>query len=547
MQGVIGHFRNDPRIDMWDVFNEPDNDNNSSYGKSEAKNKNDMALILLQEIFEWAREMKPKQPLTSAMWLGDWADTNKLSSMERVQLQNSDVVSFHNYGGLADLKKCVENLVALSTSAAVCTEYMARPAGSTFDPNLKYMHDQNVGAYNWGFVSGKTQTIYPWDSWDKTYTAEPPLWFHDIFRSNGVPYNAKEVNYIKSVTLKPEVLNQLELKVNNANKSSALISQLKWVVGLVLLVSGFLALIGAGRAQGYPPVAANERLVGIAYTTWHRSTNWSRVWGHPELGDYVSTNRAVIRQHAEWLSDAGVDFVLVDWSNNINQPSGDHMSSSPQAMIENGTYAMFDVFASMPHVPKISVMLGVTLHPEAVTNGLLQLKADQVYRDFIDNPKFRPLVQDYAPGKPLLVIYVNTPSPFQHGLPDWNDSRFTVRWMTGYLAQQPELCAPDLISKYGYWSWEDRQRQTYPVFDGHPEVMTVVPCWRGEGSQLPSPGRRNGETFREQWARAREIGPKFAFWWFHGMNGWLASNQMLKQARTLNLPVSLAISFTLIC
>jgi hypothetical protein len=67
-----------------------------------------------------------------------------------------------------------------------------------------------------------------------------------------------------------------------------------------------------------------------------------------------------------------------------------------------------------------------------------------------------------------------------------------------------------LISKYGYWSWEDRQSQTYPVFDGHPEVMTVVPCWRGEGAQIPSPGRRNGETFKEQWGRAREIGPKFA-------------------------------------
>lgn len=33
---------------------------------------------------------------------------------------------------------------------------------------------------NWGFVAGKSQTIYPWDSWKKTYTAEPELSFHDI-------------------------------------------------------------------------------------------------------------------------------------------------------------------------------------------------------------------------------------------------------------------------------------------------------------------------------------------------------------------------------
>ncbi len=203
VQGVIGHFKNDSRIDMWDLFNEPDNGNGSSYGKFEVTGKRDMALILLQETFAWAREMKPSQPLTSGVWLGNWADPEKLSSMERVQLQNSDVISFHNYSRLDELKKCVENLQRYRRPL-VCTEYMARPAGSTFEPNLKYMHDQNVGAYNWGFVSGKTQTIFPWDSWDKKYTAEPPLWFHDIFRPDGTPYNIQETDYIKSVTLAGE-------------------------------------------------------------------------------------------------------------------------------------------------------------------------------------------------------------------------------------------------------------------------------------------------------------------------------------------------------
>jgi hypothetical protein len=62
------------------------------------------------------------------------------------------------------------------------------------------MKEQKVGAYNWGFVAGKTQTIYPWDSWQKTYTAEPPVWFHDIFRPDGTPYIPAEVEYIKKLT-----------------------------------------------------------------------------------------------------------------------------------------------------------------------------------------------------------------------------------------------------------------------------------------------------------------------------------------------------------
>jgi hypothetical protein len=77
---------------------------------------------------------------------------------------------------------------------------MARPMKSTFDPVLGYFKEQNVGAYCWGFVSGKSQTIYPWDSWTKQYTSEPSPWFHDILRSNGTPYDANEVAYIKSLT-----------------------------------------------------------------------------------------------------------------------------------------------------------------------------------------------------------------------------------------------------------------------------------------------------------------------------------------------------------
>lgn len=199
VQGVIGHFRDDKRIHFWDVFNEPDNLNDPAYIKQEPPNKRDSALALLKKTFAWAREAKPSQPLSSGVWMGNWADAAKLSPMERMQLDESDIITFHNYGSLDGVKQCVQNLRRYDRPI-LCTEYMARPAGSSFDPILGYFREQNVGAYNWGFVSGKTQTIYPWDSWGKTYTAEPPVWFHDIFRPDGKAYLPKEVEYIKSVT-----------------------------------------------------------------------------------------------------------------------------------------------------------------------------------------------------------------------------------------------------------------------------------------------------------------------------------------------------------
>jgi hypothetical protein len=197
--GLIARYRNDKRIHAWDLFNEPDNPNRPAYDKLEPANKPDLALQLLRKVFEWARSSTPSQPLTAGVWLTTWADPAKLSPMEKFCLDNSDVISFHNYGSLDEMKQCVTNLRRYNRPI-FCTEYMARPRGSTFDPILGYLKEQNVAAYNWGFVAGKTQTIYPWETWTKTYTNEPAIWFHDIFRTNGVPFDPHEVHYIKKVT-----------------------------------------------------------------------------------------------------------------------------------------------------------------------------------------------------------------------------------------------------------------------------------------------------------------------------------------------------------
>ena len=198
VQDVVGRFRADRRVQVWDLYNEPDNPV-PQYKGVELPNKAEMARLLLGKTFVWAREMNPTQPLTSGVWIGNWVDPAKLSPTERCQLEESDVISFHTYAPLEEAKRCVQNLRRYERPL-LCTEFMARPRGSRFDPVLGYFKEQNVGAYCWGFVGGKTQTIYPWDSWTKQYTNEPSPWFHDILRRNGTPYDAAEVEYIKGLT-----------------------------------------------------------------------------------------------------------------------------------------------------------------------------------------------------------------------------------------------------------------------------------------------------------------------------------------------------------
>lgn len=205
VKGVVGHFKHDARIQMWDIWNEPDNMNDNSYGKNklnqEPPDKQALTLELLSKAFVWARSVDPSQPVTSGLWLGGHkADPAKLIPIERVQLQQSDVISFHSYGRLPDVKLWVENL-RRHDRPILCTEYMARPQGSTFDPILGYFRDQKIAAYNWGFVAGKTNTIYAWNTWQTPEkNEEPAVWFHDIFRADGTPFDPKEVDYIRRIT-----------------------------------------------------------------------------------------------------------------------------------------------------------------------------------------------------------------------------------------------------------------------------------------------------------------------------------------------------------
>ena len=199
VKGTVKRFANDNRILIWDIWNEPDNMTGPSYEKLELPNKVALVLPLLQKSFVWARAAHPSQPLTSGVWVGDWSGEDKLKPIEKVQLTHSDVISFHNYDNTQELEKRIKWLQRYNRPI-LCTEYMARPNSSTFESSLPVAKKYNVAMFNWGFVDGKSQTIYPWDSWIKTYTGEPPVWFHDIFRKDGTPYRQEEVNLIRGLT-----------------------------------------------------------------------------------------------------------------------------------------------------------------------------------------------------------------------------------------------------------------------------------------------------------------------------------------------------------
>ena len=202
VEGVVGAFAKDPRILAWDLWNEPDNDNvkGDAFAQDDPRNRTQIILKLLPQVFDWARSAHPTQPLTSGVWHGDWSSLSSMPATARVQIERSDIVSFHNYGWPEDFERRVEQLQQFHRPL-ICTEYMARNIGSTFDTILPIAKEHHVGAINWGLVAGKSQTWIPWDSWQRPYVNEQPaVWQHDVFHADGTPYRQREVEMIRKLT-----------------------------------------------------------------------------------------------------------------------------------------------------------------------------------------------------------------------------------------------------------------------------------------------------------------------------------------------------------
>ena len=199
VHGVVSHFKNDKRVLIWDLYNEPDNMNLASYKDDDyIVHKAELSMALLKKTINWVRVINPTQPITMAPWQNDWSCDTKITALDNYMFSHSDIVSFHCYEDKKGMESRIKDVMRYGRPM-LCTEYMARPFGNSFEEILPLFKQYGIGAYNWGLVAGKTQTHCPWDSWQVKYESEPALWFHDIFRENGEPYIQEEVDFLKGL------------------------------------------------------------------------------------------------------------------------------------------------------------------------------------------------------------------------------------------------------------------------------------------------------------------------------------------------------------
>jgi hypothetical protein len=198
-EDVVATYSIDKRVLAWDVWNEPDNTNLGRFNSSEPPNKTERLRAILPEAFRYVRAGNPTQPVTSGLWANDdWSSKDKLGPVERIQVELSDILTFHNYDGPAEFEKRVKWLQAYGRPV-VCTGFLARNQGSTMEAILPIAVKYDVGALAGDLVAGKTQRQLPWDSWQQPYVddRQPKVWVQDLFTSTGTLYLQSDADAIR--------------------------------------------------------------------------------------------------------------------------------------------------------------------------------------------------------------------------------------------------------------------------------------------------------------------------------------------------------------
>lgn len=197
--GVVGHFREDSRVVGWDVWNEPDNESPWYLPRELGEAKPEIVFPLIARAFDWVRSARPTQPVTSGVWRFDAGGVCRGHPIARFMLEASDILSFHVYLPAGPTIDVVDHLQSFNRPLW-CTEYLARTIGNTLADTLPLFHRHKIAAFNWGGVTGKTQTLFPWDSWRTPILTEPDLWFHDLLRPDGTPFCDQEATLFRTLT-----------------------------------------------------------------------------------------------------------------------------------------------------------------------------------------------------------------------------------------------------------------------------------------------------------------------------------------------------------
>ena len=228
----------------------------------------------------------------------------------------------------------------------------------------------------------------------------------------------------------------------------------------------------------------------------HNAVTAFHFWSKPAQGYYRSSDKNAIRNNMTLLYNAGVDFIILDYTY-ATSPGYDVGTSPWTSYIEKPSIALLDTIMEMRAeglgTPYVVFWLGS------------ENMFDQIYDQFYGVDKWQDCFV-YWDGKPFIMNWEKTKTLK-------NFDKFTVRSMYGLRGK----------AKTGQWSYLEISNDKTVSYDSNknPEHVSVAVATQETYMSLPTAhGRNGGKFWNEQWQTAFKVHPKIVTvtWW----NEWCA-------------------------
>ncbi len=187
---LVGAFRGEERIVMWDVWNEPD-------VWDDDRTRLEMDIII--RIADWCHEADATQPITSSIF---WDTTDK-SPIEhewrRKAESKMDLHNFHSYELARSQPDNGEDLIRqlqeIGNRPLVCTEILTRTNGSGMARSLAVLARYGAHFYSWGLYANDSNWDIRWHT--SAYDPYDPM-FHNVLYADGDVIDSRDIEALQS-------------------------------------------------------------------------------------------------------------------------------------------------------------------------------------------------------------------------------------------------------------------------------------------------------------------------------------------------------------
>ena len=184
-------YAKDPRLQIWDVWNEIGNSNRGA-----------KSVRAMENFFAILRAHDPIQPLTADVWSYKNGGREPATPEQERAAALSDVITYHGYMAYPDLVVTTEALQERYGRPLINNEWLNRILGNNVAEIYPFFYKERIGSYPWGLIAGYSQTYEPWGGLYAKYmeegsTLDVTKWQHDLYRFNGLPYDKREIALMK--------------------------------------------------------------------------------------------------------------------------------------------------------------------------------------------------------------------------------------------------------------------------------------------------------------------------------------------------------------